>query len=159
MRMVARRITSPQRFDSAVTKFAVSSGVPSTIVRACWANWSRISSVEKALLGFGIEPVDDRPRRPCRHEEAEPRATFKLREAELGGCRYAGKQRVALWRGDREGAHLPGCDLRQGKRQDIEGQRDVAGDEILHGRRRPAVGDVNEVDPGQLLELLGDDVP
>ena len=50
IRMLARLITSLHRFDSAATKAAVSSGVPTIVVRPCWAKRSRFSEVEKALF-------------------------------------------------------------------------------------------------------------
>ena len=59
---------------------------------------------------------------------------------------------------DRKGPHRVGVDLRHGQREDVEHHRHMAGNEVLHCRRGSAVGNVNDVEPADLFELLGDDV-
>ena len=105
-----------------------------------------------------MEPVDDWARRLGRNKEPEPWPAFELRVADLGRRRHARKQWIALRRRDRKGPHRVGVDLRHGQREDVEHHRHMAGNEVLHCRRGSAVGNVNDVEPADLFELLGDDV-
>jgi hypothetical protein len=112
----------------------------------------------KRLDALRVEQVDDRARRAGRRHDAEPGSASicgNPASAVVGTSDTAGQP---LCRCDREAAHLSGHDLPARERYDVEHHRDVAGDHVLNGRRGAAIRHVVDLDAGEPLELLADDV-
>ena len=95
-------------------------------------------------------------RRLRRRDEALPRPRLEAREPRRGGDRrHAGKLLALLQRRDAERLQAAGRDVRARGRVVDEHDRHGAAEQVLHGRRRAAIGDLVELDAGRLLEQHG----
>ena len=82
----------------------------------------------------------------CSSERTDhTRSPLHNRQACFRGGGKIGERRHPLWRGDRERAQLPGPDRRRRRAHAVEHHRHVAGDQVLHRRPGPAIGDVLEL--------------
>src|SRR5436190_1443162 len=87
-----------------------------------------------------------------RGDRADPITELEARVAELCERRHLRQQSRTGAACDRERLQPAGPDQRQRGDQSIEHQRHLAADDILQRRRRALVGDMQQVDPGALVE-------
>ena len=120
-------------------------------------------AIDHVLLGergpqCGVDLLDDGRRRAARREEAEPFGEHQVLVALLGKGRYARRKAAALRARHAEEARLAGADL-LGELADRPGHRlDLAGDHVLDGGLRAAIGDMLQLDAGRLAQQHANEV-
>ena len=87
-------------------------------------------------------------------QQAVPGQGLEARQPALVDGRHVRQVGQALHGGHRQQLHLAAADLRHDVDQVGEGERRLARDHRLHQRRRAAIRDVHDVEPGLVLEQL-----
>lgn len=91
--------------------------------------------------------------------QEQPEGAVELRIARLGNRGQLGQQRRALPARSRQRRHTPALDLRQRGGRSQKAAIHLASHQVLHGGRRPLVGDVHHLGSGGAQQRLHHQVP
>jgi hypothetical protein len=110
------------------------------------------------LIDGSAHPRGDLGRKVGGADQGAPLGRLVIREAELGHGRHVGKHGRALRAGDGERAHATGFDVDR-QRQDVADQdRNLTAEQVVQGRRGPAIRRVVELDVRRRREQCAGEV-
>ena len=145
-------ITSPHSARSRSRNVAISCGeLP--MGSAPWACkfLPHLFCLEHADHSFA-DLVDDLIRRIGRRHQPKPSERGEAGQGRLRHGRHIRQMGRAHRRADSENPQCAGLVLRQGRRQVVEHEENVAAQQVVHGGRRAAVGHMIELHAGPRLE-------